>query len=39
LLALYRATVGFDRVFDMLDSVSGQSNHGGYPPYNREDGR
>ena len=33
---LYRATVGFDRVFDMLDSMSGQPNHGGYPPYNIE---
>jgi molecular chaperone IbpA len=31
----YRATVGFDRVFDMLDSVTSQSN-GGYPPYNIE---
>ena len=33
---LYRATVGFDRVFDMLDSVAGQPSHGGYPPYNIE---
>jgi molecular chaperone IbpA len=33
---LYRATVGFDRVFDMLDSMAGQPNHGGYPPYNIE---
>src|SRR6188474_1084685 len=24
---LYRATVGFDRVFDMLDSMAGQPNH------------
>ena len=33
---LYRATVGFDRVFDMLDSMAGQPSHGGYPPYNIE---
>ena len=33
---LYRATVGFDRVFDMLDSMAGQPAHGGYPPYNIE---
>jgi molecular chaperone IbpA len=33
----YRATVGFDRVFDLLDSVSGQTGAGGgYPPYNIE---
>jgi molecular chaperone IbpA len=31
----YRATVGFDRVFDLLDSVAGQ-NGTGYPPYNIE---
>ena len=34
---LYRATVGFDRVFDLLDSVSSQTGTGaGYPPYNIE---
>jgi molecular chaperone IbpA len=33
---LYRATVGFDRVFDMLDSVASQANGTGYPPYNIE---
>ena len=33
---LYRATVGFDRVFDMLDSMAGQPSSGGYPPYNIE---
>ena len=33
---LYRATVGFDRVFDMLDSVAGQPATSGYPPYNIE---
>ena len=32
----YRATVGFDRVFDLLDSVAGQSAGNGYPPYNIE---
>ena len=32
----YRATVGFDRVFDMLDSVANQTGAGGYPPYNIE---
>lgn len=32
----YRATVGFDRVFDLLDSVAGQTGSTGYPPYNIE---
>jgi len=32
----YRATVGFDRVFDLLDSVATQSTGNGYPPYNIE---
>jgi len=32
----YRATVGFDRVFDLLDSVAGQTAGNGYPPYNIE---
>jgi molecular chaperone IbpA len=32
----YRATVGFDRVFDLLDSVAGQGSANGYPPYNIE---
>ena len=32
----YRATVGFDRVFDLLDSVAGQPATNGYPPYNIE---
>jgi molecular chaperone IbpA len=31
----YRDTVGFDRVFDMLDAVS-QTGSPGYPPYNIE---
>lgn len=32
----YRDTVGFDRVFDMLDSVVSQRATDGYPPYNIE---
>jgi molecular chaperone IbpA len=32
----YRASVGFDRVFDLLDSVAGQAGANGYPPYNIE---
>ena len=32
----YRATVGFDRVFDLLDSVAANSSGNGYPPYNIE---
>lgn len=32
----YRATVGFDRVFDLLDSVAGQAGLSGYPPYDIE---
>lgn len=32
----YRATVGFDRVFDLLDSVASQTGSNGYPPYNIE---
>src|SRR5204863_9823519 len=32
----YRATVGFDRVFDLLDSVASQPGANGYPPYNIE---
>ena len=31
----YRATVGFDRVFDLLDSAANQAATG-YPPYNIE---
>ncbi|PLX35945.1 MAG: hypothetical protein C0606_17835 [Hyphomicrobiales bacterium] len=34
---LYRSTVGFDRLFSMLDSMSGgEAGNGGYPPYNIE---
>lgn len=35
LTPLYRTTVGFDRVFDLLDTV-GKVEAGGYPPYNIE---
>ncbi|MEM8771917.1 MAG: Hsp20 family protein [Pseudomonadota bacterium] len=35
LTPLYRSTVGFDRVFDLLDSV-GKTDSAGYPPYNIE---
>ena len=35
-LPFYRATVGFDRVFNLLDSVAGQASTNGYPPYNIE---
>jgi len=31
---LFRSTVGFDRLFDLMDSFAEQSN--GYPPYNIE---
>lgn len=33
---LFRSTVGFDRVFDMLDSVSRYDTNQSYPPYNIE---
>ncbi len=32
---LYRSTVGFDRLFQLLDSVAGEGD-AGYPPYNIE---
>ncbi|WP_411816419.1 Hsp20 family protein [Hyphococcus sp. DH-69] len=35
LAPLYRSTVGFDRVFDLLDNA-GKAETGGYPPYNIE---
>ena len=35
LTPLYRTTVGFDRMFDLLDSI-GKSEATGYPPYNIE---
>ncbi len=34
---LYRSTVGFDRLFDLIDSVAGFDQASpGYPPYNIE---
>lgn len=33
---LYRSTVGFDRLFHMLDSVGNTGEDGGFPPYNIE---
>ena len=35
LTPLYRSTVGFDRVFDLLDNI-GKAESAGYPPYNIE---
>lgn len=35
LTPLYRTTVGFDRMFDLLDGLS-KSEGAGYPPYNIE---
>jgi molecular chaperone IbpA len=36
LTPLYRSTVGFDRLFSLLDSVAGSEAAPGYPPYNIE---
>ena len=33
---LYRSTVGFDRLFHMLDAAGNAGEDGGYPPYNIE---
>ncbi len=33
---LYRSTVGFDRLFQLLDSANSVDNASGYPPYNIE---
>lgn len=33
---LYRSTVGFDRLFNLLDSSGGETNGQTYPPYNIE---
>ncbi len=32
----YRSAIGFDRLVQMLDQVSGFDSEGGYPPYNIE---
>ena len=36
LTPFYRSTVGFDRVFSLLDSFSNEGGVPGYPPYNIE---
>ena len=36
LAPLYRSTVGFDRLFDLFDQVTGDGTSPGYPPYNIE---
>ena len=33
---LYRSTVGFDRLFDLLDASAKPAPENGYPPYNIE---
>jgi len=33
---LYRSTVGFDRLFHLLDNAASGVEDGGYPPYNIE---
>src|SRR5690606_5984036 len=33
---LYRSTVGFDRLFSMLDSITAPESAQSYPPYNIE---
>ena len=36
LTPLYRSTVGFDRLANMLDQVPSLEGNNGYPPYNIE---
>ncbi|MEJ4046559.1 small heat shock chaperone IbpA [Erwinia sp. SLM-02] len=36
LAPLYRSSIGFDRLINLLESNQGQGNNGGYPPYNVE---
>ena len=36
LAPLYRSTVGFDRLFSLLDQVTGVDSAPSYPPYNIE---
>jgi molecular chaperone IbpA len=33
---LYRNAIGFDRLFDMMESATAKSGSAGYPPYNIE---
>jgi len=36
LAPLYRSSIGFDRLINLLESNQNQGNNGGYPPYNVE---
>lgn len=36
LAPLYRSSIGFDRLINLLESNQAQGNNGGYPPYNVE---
>ncbi|WP_322515512.1 Hsp20 family protein [Rhodopseudomonas palustris] len=36
LTPFYRSTIGFDRLFNLLDQTSGEAAAPGYPPYNIE---
>jgi molecular chaperone IbpA len=36
LAPLYRSTIGFDRLFSLVDQLSGPDSTPGYPPYNIE---
>lgn len=36
LAPLYRSSIGFDRLINLLETNQGQGNNGGYPPYNVE---
>jgi molecular chaperone IbpA len=36
LAPLYRSTVGFDRLFSLVDQLAGHDSTPGYPPYNIE---
>ncbi|WP_162047494.1 Hsp20 family protein [Vibrio taketomensis] len=33
---LYRSAIGFDRLFNMMETSSAKNSSGGYPPYNIE---
>ncbi|MEZ9592339.1 Hsp20 family protein [Vibrio breoganii] len=33
---LYRNAIGFDRLFNMMETSNAKNNSGGYPPYNIE---
>ncbi len=34
--ALYRSTIGFDRLFSLIDQIGGSESSPAYPPYNIE---